>query len=145
MSQFPSFSVPMEEQRASRSLHRCHHLSPLAPYYRSTLTFSTSDSFLLLLRSLLRWRGRLPPPPLDHDSARLGSCCSCCTQQIPNGVGIRVSSGKSPYESFGSAVSEIQMRHWPTAVWGMTKPAERTRAREGSVRITVHQEIRAFA
>lgn len=39
------------------------------PYYRSTLTFSTSDSFLLLLRSSLRWRGRLPPPPLDRDSA----------------------------------------------------------------------------
>lgn len=39
------------------------------PYYRPTLTFSTSVSFLLLLRSSLRWRGRLPPPPLDRDFA----------------------------------------------------------------------------
>jgi len=41
------------------------HHSPLL----QTLTFSTSNFFLLLLRSSLRWRGRLPPPPLDRDSA----------------------------------------------------------------------------
>lgn len=60
VSQFPSLSRSRRESSVS-SLARFiaaattshHHHSPPTTY-RSTLTFSTSDSFLLLLRSLLR-------------------------------------------------------------------------------------------
>jgi len=62
----PSLPPPPPPTLTTRSLAST---SPQPLLHRRTLTFSTSDSFLLLPRSSPRWRGRLPPPPLDRDSA----------------------------------------------------------------------------